>query len=82
LPVFGIVAFLCACAPSQPPTITGRAAPADVPPAASPDQAAHHYGSSTDPRPRHRPMARRFRHHRETQQAQADSVNPPFGAGE
>jgi len=27
-------------------------------------------------------MARRFRHHRETQQAQADSVNPPFGAGE
>jgi hypothetical protein len=83
LPAFGIVAFLCACAPSQPPAAPGRAVPPDLPVAARHDQAAaHHYASVTDPRPRQRPAARRFRQHRETQQARADSVNPPFDAGE
>jgi hypothetical protein len=40
-----------------------------------------HYGSSTEPRIRHRAMAKRARH-REVQQAEAEWVNPPFGAGE
>jgi hypothetical protein len=82
LSAVGIMAFLCACAPSHPPATAGRAAPADGPPAANHEQTARYYGSPTDPRPRHRPMARRLRHHYEAQQARADSVNPPFGAGE
>jgi hypothetical protein len=40
-----------------------------------------HYGSSTEPRIRHRAVAKRARH-REVQQAEAEWVNPPFGAGE
>jgi hypothetical protein len=86
LPTIGIVAFLCACAPAHTPAATGRAAPTDilaVPAAASHDQAPRRYRSSTNnTRPRPRPTARRFQHHYEVQQARADTVNPPFDAGE
>ena len=82
LPTIGIVAFLVACAPAHTPAATGRAAPADVPAAASHDQAPRHYRSSTNTRPRPRPTARRIHHHYEVQQARADTVNPPFDAGE
>jgi hypothetical protein len=43
---------------------------------------ARHYGSSTEPRIRHRTVAKRARHRQEVQQADAEWVNPPFGAGE
>jgi hypothetical protein len=49
---------------------------------ASPLETPRHYGSSTDPRSRHRATAKRPRHRYEPQQAQADTINPPFGAGE
>jgi len=50
-------------------------------------EAPRYYGSSTEPRARHHTMARHAHHHHEAQQdeaqqAQADTVNPPFGAGD
>ena len=53
-----------------------------VPVIASPLETPHYYGSSTEPRSRHRATAKRVRHRYERQQAQAEWVNPPFGAGE
>jgi hypothetical protein len=45
-------------------------------------ETSQYYGSSTEPRSRHRSTAKRTRHRYERQQAQAEWVNPPFGAGE
>jgi len=80
--MIALTACLAACIPANVPAAKGRAALADVPAAASHDQAPHHYRSSTNTRPRPRPTARRFQHHYEVQQARADTVNPPFDAGE
>jgi hypothetical protein len=53
-----------------------------VPVIASPLETPRHYGSSSEPRSRHRSTAKRTRHRYERQQAQAETVNPPFDAGE
>jgi hypothetical protein len=82
LPAIGFVASLCACAPSSPPVAASKPAPREVPVIASPLETPHYYGSSTEPRFRHRATAKRIRHRYERQQAQAEWVNPPFGAGE
>jgi hypothetical protein len=82
LPAIGMVASLCACAPSHPPVIASKSAPREVQLIASPLEIPRHYGSSTESRPRHRARAKRVQHRYERQQAQADTVNPPFGAGE
>jgi len=82
LPAIGFVASLCACAPSSPPAAASKPAPRDVPLIASPLETPRHYGSSSEPRPRHRSTAKRARHRYEPQQAQAETVNPPFDAGE
>jgi hypothetical protein len=77
----GVVASLCACSPSDGPTAGGRVPPAPTPVIADAGDVVRHYGSSTEPRIRHRAAAKRARH-REVQQADAEWVNPPFGAGE
>jgi len=82
LPAIGFVASLCACAPSSPPASAIKPAPRDVLAIASPLETPRYYGSSTEPRSRHRMTAKRVRHRYERQQAQAEWVNPPFGAGE
>jgi hypothetical protein len=87
LPAIGFVASLCACAPSSPPAAypppaASKPAPRDLAAIASPLETPRHYGSSTEPRSRHRMTAKRVRHRYERQQAQAEWVNPPFGAGE
>jgi hypothetical protein len=82
LPAIGFAALLCACAPSSPPAAASRPAPRDVPVIASPLETPRYYGSSTEPRSRHRSTAKRTRHRYEPQQAQAETVNPPFSAGE
>jgi len=74
-----LTACLAACAPPAP---TGRTAAADVPAAANRDQAPYHYRNAANAWPRHRPTARRFYHRYEAQQARADTINPPFDAGE
>ena len=81
LPAIGIVASLGACASSDPRVIASRSAPREAQAIASPFDMPRHYGSSTEPRSRHRATAKRVRHRYE-RQAQADTVNPPFGAGE
>ena len=81
-PAIGFVAALCACAPSYFPPEASKPAPREVPVIASPLETPHYYGSSTEPRSRHRATAKRGRHRYERQQAQAEWVNPPFGAGE
>jgi hypothetical protein len=82
LPAIGFAASLCACAPSNPPAAASKPAPRDVPVIASLLETPRHYGSSTEPRSRHRATAKRARHRYDRQQAQAEWVNPPFGAGE
>jgi len=82
LQAIGIVASLCACTSSHPPVAASKSAPREVPLVASPLEIPRHYGSSTESRSRHRMTAKRVRHRYERQQAQADTVNPPFGAGE
>jgi hypothetical protein len=77
----GVAASLCACSPSGRPTAGGRVPPAPTPVIADAGDIVRHYGSSTEPRIRHRAAAKRARH-REVQQADAEWVNPPFGAGE
>ncbi|TMK09458.1 MAG: hypothetical protein E6G72_11545 [Alphaproteobacteria bacterium] len=77
----GVAASLCACSPSDRPTAGGRVPPAPTPVIADAGDIVRHYGSSTEPRIRHRAAAKRARH-REVQQADAEWVNPPFGAGE
>jgi hypothetical protein len=72
----GVAASLCAC--SDRPAAESLAAPA----VADASDALRHYGSFTEPRIRHRPVAKRARHRHEVQQADAEWVNPPFGAGE
>jgi len=90
LPAIGLVASLCACASGSSPAAVGKTAFRDVPAIASRVEtprhygrsAELHYGSSSEPRSRHRVTAKRTRHRYERQQAQAEWVNPPFGAGE
>jgi hypothetical protein len=82
LPSIGIAASLCACSPSHPPVAASKPASHHVPVIATALDTPRHYGSSTEPRSRHRAMAKRARHRYERQQAQADTINPPFGAGE
>ena len=77
-----LTACLAACAPPPTPVPAGRTAAADVPAAANRDQAPYHYRNTANARPRHRSTARRFYHHYEAQQARADTINPPFDAGE
>jgi hypothetical protein len=45
-------------------------------------EAPRHYGSSTALRIRHRVIEKRERHRQEVREADAEWVNPPFGAGE
>ena len=78
----GVAGSLCACSPSDRPATQGRVAPLATPVVADASDALRHYGSSTEPRVRHRAVAKRARHHQEVQQAEAEWVNPPFGAGE
>src|SRR5438046_3037761 len=86
LPAIGFAASLCACAASNPPAAASKPAPRDVAVIASQLETPRHYGSSTEPRTeprsRHRATAKRARHRYDRQQAQAEWVNPPFGAGE
>ena len=77
----GVAASLCACSPSDRPAAESRVPPAPTPVVADAGDTLRHYGSSTEPRIRHRAVAKRARH-REVQQADAEWVNPPFGAGE
>jgi hypothetical protein len=72
----GVAGALYGCAPSDQPTAAIHAATTDL------TDAPRHYGSSTEPRARHRATAKRLRHRNDVQQAQAGSVNPPLGAGE
>jgi len=77
----GVAASLWACSPADRPTAGGRVPPAPTPVIADAGDTVRHYGSSTEPRIRHRAAAKHARH-REVQQADAEWVNPPFGAGE
>jgi hypothetical protein len=45
-------------------------------------EAPRHYGSSAAPRIRHRVIEKRERYRQEVREADAEWVNPPFGAGE
>jgi hypothetical protein len=79
----GIAACVCACAPSDPaPIAASHPAPVATAALTEPVEAPRYYGSSTEPRARHHTAARHAHHHHEAEQAQADTVNPPFGAGE
>jgi hypothetical protein len=82
LPAIGVAAFLCACAPSDQPAAASQASPVDAPVIAATVEAPRRYGSSSAPRTRHRATVRHARHRYERQQAQAETVNPPFDAGE
>ena len=82
LAAIGVLASLCACLPSERPAAVGNTASGKMPVVASILETPRHYGSSTEPRSRHRATAKRARHRYERQQAQAEWVNPPFGAGE
>jgi hypothetical protein len=82
LPAIGLAVFLCACTSSDRPVVARQASPADAPMIAAAVEAPRHYGSSSAPRTRHRATMRHARHRYERQQAQADTVNPPFDAGE
>ncbi|HEY4471326.1 MAG TPA: hypothetical protein VGN21_09155 [Stellaceae bacterium] len=78
----GVAGSLCACSPSDRPATQGRVAPLATPAVADAGDTVRHYGSSTAPRIRHRAVAKRVRQRHEVQQANAEWVNPPFGAGE
>jgi hypothetical protein len=78
----GVAASLCACSPLDRPATESRAAFLAGPAVADASDALRHYGSSAEPRIRHRAVAKRARHRHEVQQADAEWVNPPFGAGE
>ena len=78
----GVAAALYGCAPPDHPAAAIHAAPVAAPAIANLADAPRHYGGSTEPRTRHRATAKRLRQRRDIQQAQAESVNPPLGAGE
>jgi hypothetical protein len=78
----GVTALLCACTPSDRPAAARQASPVDGSVIAAAVEASRHYGSSTEPRTRHRAAVRHARHRYERQQARAETVNPPFDAGE
>jgi hypothetical protein len=82
LSTIGLLASLCACTPSNRPTAENRVTPITAPTLAGTPEATRHYGSSTEPRIRHRTVAKHPRHRQEVQQADAEWVNPPLGAGE
>jgi hypothetical protein len=82
LPAIAMVACLCACSPADRLVAKNHPAPEAILAEAALFEATHYSGGSTEPRTRHRVATRHTRHHHETQQAQADTVNPPFGAGE
>jgi hypothetical protein len=82
LSAIGVAASLCACAPSDRSAAGSRVSPAPTPVIADARDTVRHYGSSAEPRIRHRTVAKRARHRQEVQQADAEWVNPPFGAGE
>jgi len=78
----GVAAALYGCAPPNRPAAAIHAAPVAAPAVADLTDVPRRYGSSTEPRARHRATAKRLRHRHDVQQAQAESVNPPLGAGE
>jgi hypothetical protein len=78
----GVAASLGACSPSDRSAAGSRVSPTPTPVVADAGDTVRYYGSSTDPRIRHRTAAKRARHRHEVQQADAEWVNPPFGAGE
>lgn len=78
----GVAASLCGCSPSDRAAAGNRVSPAPTLVTADAGDTVRHYGSSAEPRIRHRTVAKRARHHHEVQQADAEWVNPPFGAGE
>jgi hypothetical protein len=82
LPAIGLAAFLCACTSSDRTAAVSQASPADAPVIAAAIEAPRHYGNSSAPRTRHRGTMRHTRQRYERLQAQADTVNPPFDAGE
>jgi hypothetical protein len=82
LPAIGFAAFLCACTSSDRTAAVSQASPTDAPGVAAALEAPRRYGSSSALRTRHRATMRHARHRYERQQAQADTVNPPFDAGE
>ena len=82
LSTIGLFASLCACTPSNRPTAENRVTPIAAPRLAAATEAPRHYGSSTEPRIRHRTVAKHLRHRQEVEQADAEWVNPPLGAGE
>jgi hypothetical protein len=78
-----IAASLCGCAPSNRPAPDSLATPAAVPAVEYATEAPRHSGSSPAPRIiRHRSVEKRQHPRRELQQADAEWVNPPLGAGE
>ena len=80
-PALGILAPLCACGPADHPAMERRAMP--IPAMEYGAETPRHYGTSTAPRTiRHRTIEKRHRQRREVQQADAEWVNPPLGAGE
>lgn len=82
VPAIGITALLSACASSDRPIAASRSPLVVTPAVAELTEAPHSYSGSSEPRVRHRTVIRHMRQHHEPQQAQADTVNPPFGAGE
>jgi hypothetical protein len=78
----GVAGALYGCAPSDQPTAAIHAATIAAPAVADLTDVPRRYGSSTEPRARHRPTAKRLRHRHDVQQAQVESVNPSPGAGE
>ena len=83
VPAIGVATLLCACAPSDPlPIAAGHSTPMAIPAVVELADTPHNYSGSSEPHTRHHAVARQAPHHPEPQQAEADTVNPPFGAGE